>query len=95
MKKNFLLTSPTHKPDRHIERVKHEINKYVARERRKDLPEGILNWEFNCKCGTDATAAVFVHVSVIGKHIDEIAATGAASVYVEIIARPGSQKTRD
>ena len=89
MKKNFDLTSPVHKPDRQIEFVKHDINKYIARERRKALPIGIDFWDFNCKCGPDVNSAVSVHISEIGKQIDHTATTGAVSVYVEIIAKPG------
>jgi hypothetical protein len=95
MKKNFSLTSPTHKPARHIELIKHEINKYIARERRKTLPEDAGYWDFDCKCGPDTASAVTLHVSTIGKHIDDVAAMNAATVYVEIIARPGARKTKE
>ena len=88
MKKNFSLTSPAHKQDRHIELLKHEINKYLARERRKPLPEGVSRWAFDCKCGPDEASAVVIHVSVIGKHIDEVVATKAQNIYVEILAKP-------
>ncbi len=88
MKKNFSLTSPAHKQDRHIELLKHEINKYLARERRKPLPEGVSRWAFDCKCGPDEATAAVIHVSVIGKHIDEIAATKAENIYIEILAKP-------
>lgn len=91
MKKNFSFTSPKHKPDRQIELVKHDINKYVARERRKPLTEGIDFWDFDCKCGATADSAVVVHVNEIGKKIDEVAAGKAASVYIEILAKPGAR----
>jgi hypothetical protein len=94
MKKNFSLTSHVHKPDRHIELIKHEINKYIARERRKKLPDDAGFWEFDCKCGTDETAANDVHVSLIGKCIDEIAATKSLNVYIEIIAKPGARRIK-
>ena len=41
MRKNFILTATKHKADRQVELVKSEINKYVARERRKDLPDDV------------------------------------------------------
>ncbi|OFZ28317.1 MAG: hypothetical protein A2622_04235 [Bdellovibrionales bacterium RIFCSPHIGHO2_01_FULL_40_29] len=89
MKKNFSLTSPTHKPDRQVELVKQEINKYIARERRKAFPAGVDFWDFDCKCGPDADSAVVTHVSEIGKQVDKIAATNVNSVYIEILAKPG------
>ncbi len=95
MKKNFSLISSLHKPDRHIELIKHEINKYVARERRKTLPEDAGSWEFDCKCGSDAGSAPVVHVSTIGKHIDEVAATKSENVYVEILVKPVARKIKE
>ncbi len=92
MKKNFSLTSPNHKPDRQLEFVKHEINKYLARERRKAFPEGVDYWDFDCQCGATADAASVVRVTEIGKAIDAVAASGASSVYVEILAKPGVRK---
>lgn len=90
MKKLFSLTSPNHKPDRVVEAVKAEVNKYIARERRKSTPEGVDFWDFDCKCGKDAASAVVVHVSEIGKQIDKTVAAGATeNVYVEILAKPG------
>lgn len=89
MRKNFELTATRHKPDRQVELVKSEINKYVARERRKDLPEDVDFWDFDCRCGADAKTAEAVHVSTIGKEIDKAYQAKAATVYVEIIAKPG------
>ncbi len=94
MKKNFSLTSPKHKPDRQVELVKAEVNKYVARERRKALPEGVDFWDFDCKYGTTADSAVVVHVDEINKKIDEGAAAKSESVYIEILAKPGVRKKK-
>lgn len=94
MKKNFSLTSPKHKPDRQVELVKAEVNKYVARERRKALPEGVDFWDFDCKCGAAADTAIVLHVDAINKKIDEVAAAKAESVYIEILAKPGVRKKK-
>ncbi len=91
MKKNFNLTSEKHKPARQAELVKAEINKYVARERRKKLPEDAGFWDFDCKCGSTEAAAVSVHVSLIGKEIDKVFESQSVSVYIEIIAKPGAR----
>jgi hypothetical protein len=95
MKKNYSLTSTIHKPERHLELLKHEINKYIGRERRKTLPEDSGFWDFDCKCGPDEASAVSLHVSTIGKHIDEVAAKGATNVYIEILAKPGIKKPKE
>lgn len=89
MKKNFALTSAKHKPDRVVELVKADINKYVARERRKELPDGVDFWDFECRCGASDKSAESVHVTAIGKEIDKAYKGGAESVYVEILSKPG------
>ena len=42
MKKTFELTHPKIKPARKVESVKHEVKKYLKRERNKTLPEDAL-----------------------------------------------------
>jgi hypothetical protein len=92
MKKNFSLTAPNKKPDRQVEWVKHEINKYVGRERRKTLPEGVDYWDFDCRAGADEASAKVIHLNEIGKIIDEVVADQKTSVYIEILAKSGQRK---
>lgn len=94
MKKNFNLTSPTKKPDRQTEAVKHEINKYIARERRKALPDGVDYWDFDCKLGHDAGSAVVIHVSEISKKIDAVVLDKKETFYIEILAKKGHRNKR-
>lgn len=94
MKKNFSLTSEKHRPDRQVELVKAEVNKYVARERRKKLPEGVDFWDFDCKCGATAETAATLHIEEIGKKIAAVAAEKSESVYIEILAKPGVRKKK-
>lgn len=89
MKKKFSFTSSKHKPDRQVELIKSEIHKYLARERRKALPENVDFWDFDCKCGAKEESAQEVQVSLIGKEIDKVFAAKSDSVYVEILAKPG------
>lgn len=94
MKKNFSLRSNVHRPDRVAESVKADINKYVARERRKALPEGADYWDFDCKCGASAETAVTINVAEFSKSIDQVAATDAENVYVEILAKSAVRKKK-
>ena len=89
MKKNFSLLSSVHRPDRVAESIKAELNKYIARERRKALPEGVDFWDFDCNCGLDQGLAVIIHVTEFGRNIDKAAAEKAENIYVEILAKPG------
>lgn len=89
MKKTFKLTDPKKAPARQVEYVKHEINKYLARERRKTPKEGADYWDFDCKLGTDKESAVDVHVAEINKGIDRLVAQGSEHFYIEVLAKAG------
>jgi hypothetical protein len=89
MKKTFPFEMPNHKPPRVIEAIKAEINKYIKRERRKPLPEGVDFWDFDCRTGKDAESAVPVHVSEITKPIDTASQENWATIYIEILAKQG------
>jgi hypothetical protein len=89
MKKNFSLQEVNKKRDRVVEAIKHDINKYCARERRKALPEGVDYWDFDCKVGVDDASAKTVHVKEISKAIDEIVLQEVPALYIEILSKPG------
>jgi hypothetical protein len=91
MKKTFPLTHPKKKPARQLEAVKGEISKYLKRERRKKLPEGIDFWDFDCRCGADAETAQAVHVAELPKQLEVIQSEGAAECYVEILSKPAKR----
>ena len=52
MKKTFQLTHPKIKSARLIEAVRRDVKKYLKRERRKSLPEGVDYWDVDCKFGS-------------------------------------------
>jgi hypothetical protein len=89
MKKTFRLTDPKIKVERLIEAVKHDVKKYLARERRKELAEGIDFWDFDCKYGSTAEESQVIHVGEIGKFIDAAQKQKLESIYLEILAKPG------
>jgi hypothetical protein len=89
MKKTFPLTLEGKHHDRVVEAVKNDIRKYLARERRKPLPAGVDFWDFDCKLGTSAQAAEPAHVAALTGLINNLVATDAAQLYVELIAKPG------
>jgi hypothetical protein len=91
MRKNFPLQIDGRHPDRVLDAVKHEVRKYLKRERRRDLPEGIDFWDFDCKCGLQAADAEVVHLSALIAAIDALAKAQATSVYVEILAKHGKR----
>jgi len=89
MKKEFKLTDPKKAPARQVDFVKHEISKYLARERRKSLAEGVDYWDFDCKIGSEKDNAEVIHVAEINKGIDRMVVSGSDHFYIEILAKPG------
>ncbi|HTO04220.1 MAG TPA: DUF6172 family protein [Opitutus sp.] len=88
MKKVFPLTAPGKADARVVESIKHEVRKYVKRERRKAVPPEFEQWDFACKVGAAQATAESKRLGDVGTAIDAVAATGAGAVYLEITAIP-------
>ena len=86
MKKTFVISHPRKKYDRLIEAVKHDVNKYVKRERNKPMPETVDFIDFDCKFGTTEAKAKKVHLAEISKCIDKAADKELESFYIEILS---------
>jgi hypothetical protein len=91
MKKVFALKEPGKVDARVVEAVKSDVRKYVKRERRKELPEGFTQWNFTCKTGPNPDAAEPCELGQLSPKIDEAVAAGAAEIYIEIVAEPGTR----
>lgn len=91
MKKTFPLEIPDRKPALVLDAIKHELRKYLKRERRKPLPEGVDFWDFDCRVGGSAEEAVAVHPGDLEKAVGDAQTGGAAAVYVEVLAKPGQR----
>ncbi len=96
MKKTFKLTHPKIKYARLIEAVRHDVKKYIKRERNKALPEGVDFWDFACKFGNTEETAENIHFAEISKCIDQVERQQLESFYLEILAKPGlrTKKTK-
>lgn len=89
MKKTFALTHPKIKVARLVEAIKHEVKKYLKRERNKPLQDGVDFWDFDCKYGHTEQTAAPIHIGAINKSIDEAEKLELESFYLEILAKPG------
>ncbi len=94
MRKTYPLLIEGKHPDRVLDAVKHDIRKYVKRQRRVALPEGVDFWDFDCKFGLSADTAAPVHFGNLIEQIDAAAKDGATAVYVEVLAKSGHRKAR-
>ncbi len=89
MKKTFIMTHPKIKVDRLFEAVKRDVKKYMKREQKKELPENVDYWDFDCKYGHTAQTAKIIHISEINKYIDEAEKLELESFYLEILVKEG------
>jgi hypothetical protein len=94
LKKTYLLNVEGKNRDRLLDASKHDIRKYVKRERAKALPEGADFWDFDCKLGVDLTDVVVVHFAVLMTSIDALVVDGVAQFYVEVVTKHGHRTTR-
>jgi hypothetical protein len=92
MKKTFPLLVEGKNRDRVLDAVKHEIRKYVRRERRRDVPAGADYWDFDCRFGLTPDTAEPTHLGNLIGLVDTAARDGADRCYVEILAKPGHRK---
>lgn len=92
MKKNFPLHHPRKADARVLDAIKHEVRKYVQRERRKPLPEGFDTWIFDCRVGPAADNTTAVPLPNISAALDQVAAAGPDHVFIELRATPGLRR---
>lgn len=94
VKKTFKLNIEGKNRDRVLEATKHEIRKYVKRQRRVPLPAGVDFWDFDCKFGANADTAVVVHFATITALIDAVAQAGGDAFYLELLAKEGRRSSK-
>lgn len=94
MKKTFQLNIEGKNRDRVLDAVKHDIRKYVKRQRRVTLPEGVDYWDFDCRFGATEGTAATVHFATITGLIDAVARDGGDSFYLELLAKEGRRSAR-
>lgn len=94
MKKTFPLTQPKLHPDRVLDALKHEIRKYLKRERGKPLSEGVEFLDFDCRFGLTEDNAETLPLPDLMTQIDAAATSGATHVYVELLSKPGQRPPR-
>lgn len=94
MKKTFKMSHPKIKVPRLVEAIKHEVKKYLQRERRKPLPPDVDFWDFACRFGADEASSEVIHVADINKAISTAEENQLASFYLEILAKPGRRGSK-
>ena len=87
MKKTFKLSHEKLTLPRLVESIKHEVKKYMKRERRKALPEDMDYWDFDCRFGPEESLSEAIHVSEINKKISWAEEEQLESFYLEVMVK--------
>lgn len=95
MKKTFSLKVENKNSERLLESIKHEVRKYIKREKRKNLPEDVDYWKFNCKFAKNDEEPKEIDFLEITKCIDEASAEGCESFYMEILTSEGIKPKKE
>ena len=94
MKKTYALNIEGKNRDRLLDASKHDIRKYVKRERAKPLVPGIDFWDFDCKLGGSAATVQPVHFAALMAAVDALAKDGIDAFYVEVTAKAGHRMVK-
>ncbi len=94
MRRTYQLNQEGKNRDRLLEASKHDIRKYIRRERRKELPAGADYWDFDTMFGADEASAAVVAPAELIRSIDALVAAGGEQFYVEVLRKPGKKQPR-
>ncbi|MCL7715085.1 DUF6172 family protein [Stenotrophomonas mori] len=94
MRRTYRLDIEGKHPDRLLEASKHDIRKYLRRERRKALPAGADFWDFDTRVGVDEASAQAVPLPALIHAVDALVAAGNRQFYVEVLRTPGTRPAR-
>lgn len=94
MRKTYRLDLEGKHPDRLLEASKHDIRKYIKRERGKALPAGADFWDFDSKVGVDEATAQPVVFAELTRAVDALVTAGNKQFFVEVLRKPGKRTPR-
>lgn len=94
MKKTFKLNVSNKNPERQADSIKHEVKKYIARERRKKISDNFDFWDFDCRIGNTEEESSPIEVSKINSNISQFVDEKRDSFYLEILAKPGHKPAK-
>ena len=95
MKKTFRLQESGKHPDRIIETIKHQLKKYLRREKKKKFQISNSFWDFECRFGADADNSKEVSFNEIIQLLDRAREDNWKECYIEIIAVAREKSLRD
>ena len=94
MKQSFQLNLPGRERARWLDASKHTVRKYVARQRRAELPEGADYWDFACRFGRTEQDSTEVHFATLISLMDAAASRGDDYFFVSIRGQAAVRRQR-
>jgi hypothetical protein len=94
MRKTYPLRPEGKHPDRVLDAVKHDIRRYLKRQRRVPLPEGVDFWDFDCRLGAKQESAEVLHPGALITQLDALVQSGGTTAYVELLAKHGVRQRK-
>jgi Family of unknown function (DUF6172) len=94
VRKTYLLNIEGKNRDRLVEASKHDIRKYVKRERSRPLPEGVDFWDFDCSFGSDEATASVVHFATLMGLVDKVVQEGGEQFFVQVVTKHGHRTSK-
>ena len=86
MKKIFKLQETEQNPDRILEKIKHQLRRYLRREKKKDIKALNSFLEFECRFGQDEKSSKKVSFNDIIQLLDKTREDDWKECYIEIVA---------
>jgi len=86
LKKTFKLQESGKHPDRTMDTIKHQLRKYLKREKKKKFQSTNSFWDFECRFGENYESSKEVTFNDIIKLLDEAKEEKWKECYIEIIA---------
>ena len=88
MKKVFKIKQDKLNPERAVEAIKHELRKYIKREKKKKLPnKDTMYWDFDCKYGKAEESAKDCTFHEILSELSLVVSVGWDECYIEIMVK--------
>ena len=94
MRKTYSLNVEGKNRDRLLDAAKHDIRRYVKRERARPLPAGVDFWDFHCRFGSSESTSQAVHFATLMASVDKLVAEGGEQFYVEVVTQHGHRTAR-
>jgi hypothetical protein len=95
MNKTYNLIEEKRDKDRVVEAIKHEVRRYIKREKNKPLPKDIDFWKLECKISKNSDKLASIEFQNLIKTIDILVSEEAEILNIEILSFEGIKKPKE